>query len=116
MLFKYAISPVVHQRIDSFYTNVAKKYCHTYSYELMIQNMANAYNAIYGIENGLMRRKPLLPQWKNYYMATSKDGRWNFAYRIKGNTIYVEDACHSQNIHELTILSEAEVQYGKQLL
>ncbi len=49
-------------------------------------------------------------------MATSKDSRWNFAYRIKGNTIYAEDACHSQNIHDTGILSEAEAQYGKRIL
>ncbi len=49
-------------------------------------------------------------------MATSKDGRWNFAYRIQGNTIYVEDARHSQNIYETGILSEAGAQYGNPVL
>lgn len=32
-------------------------------------------------------------------MATSDN--WNYAYRIDGDTIYVEDACHSQNMHEV---------------
>ena len=27
--------------------------------------------------------------------------KWYFAYRIEGETIYVEDACHAQNMHEL---------------
>ncbi len=49
-------------------------------------------------------------------MATSKDSRWNFAYIIKGNTIYAEDACHSQNIHDTDIFSEAETQYEKRIL
>lgn len=35
-------------------------------------------------------------------MATTKDKKWNFAYRIVDNTIYVEDACHAQNMHEST--------------
>lgn len=26
--------------------------------------------------------------------------KWYFAYRIEGETIYVEDACHAQNMHE----------------
>ena len=33
--------------IRTFYRNVAKKYSHTYSYELMIKNINDAYNAIY---------------------------------------------------------------------
>lgn len=33
-------------------------------------------------------------------MATSRDKKWNFAYRIEGETIYLEDACHAQNMHE----------------
>ena len=26
--------------------------------------------------------------------------KWNYAYRIEGNTIFVEDACHQQNMHD----------------
>ena len=31
-------------------------------------------------------------------MANTK--KWYFTYRIDGDTIYVEDACHAQNMHE----------------
>ncbi len=115
-MHRIVISGLVHKKIYSFYTNVAKKYSNTYSIELMRTNIADAYDSIKMIECGLMRRKPSLKAWKHFHMATSKDGRWNFAYRIKGNTIYVEDACHSQNIHETGILSEAGAQYGNPVL
>lgn len=54
-------------------------------------------------------------------MATSKDKRWNFAYKIKDNTIYVYDACHSQNIHDNkkiidTIVTEVINDIKRQLL
>ena len=35
-----------------------------------------------------------------FYMTTSRDRKWYFAYRVEGDTIYVEDACHAQNMHE----------------
>ena len=41
-----------------------------------------------------------MPRWRGFYMATSRDRKWNFAYRIDGDTIYIEDACHAQNMHE----------------
>ena len=86
------------------YRNVAKKYSHTYSYELMVKNISAAYSAIYQIENGLLRRQPTISRWSGFYMATSKDKKWYFAYRIDGDTIYVEDACHAQNMHESRLI------------
>lgn len=96
----YFIRNRVGNKINSFYQNVAKKYKHTYSEELMHKNMDDAYNAIYQIENGLLRRQPTISRWRGLYMATSNDKHWYFAYRIEGDTIYVEDACHAQNMHE----------------
>lgn len=96
--YKYVISKLPHENIYSFYTNVSKKYVNTYSYGLMVRNINDAFNSIYKIENGLLRRKPIMSRWANYYMANTK--KWYFAYRIDGDTIYVEDACHAQNIHE----------------
>ena len=96
----YVIQKQVGDNINSFYHNVAKKYKHTYSIELMLKNLDAVYNSIYQIENGLIRRKPTISRWDGMYMATSADRRWNFAYRIDGDTIYVEDACHAQNMHE----------------
>lgn len=96
----YVIRERVGNKINTFYHNVAKKYKHTYSEELMHKNMDDAYNAIYQIENGLLRKNPTISRWQGLFMATSQNRRWNFAYRIDGDTIYVEDACHAQNMHE----------------
>ena len=96
----YAIRKQVERKINTFYHNVAKKYKHTYSEELMHKNIDDAYSAIYQIENGLLRRQPTLSRWNGLFMANSNDRKWYFAYRIDGDTIYVEDACHAQNMHE----------------
>lgn len=84
--------------IEKFYRNVAKKYKHTYSENAMHINIDNAVNSIYKIENGLLRRKPTISRWSGLFMANA--GKWYFAYKIEGDTIYVEDACHTQNMHE----------------
>lgn len=47
-------------------------------------------------------------------MATTRDRKWNFAYRIEGGTVYIEDACHAQNMHEsknVTILTESKLRH-----
>lgn len=92
----FKISKRVIDKIQSFYQNVASKYRHTYDYNDMHRDIDNAISSIYSIEDGLPRRKPTIPQWAKYFMATTK--RWNFAYGIDGSTIYVEDACHAQNM------------------
>ncbi len=110
----YQVSKNVYYKVLQFYSNVARKYRHTYSYEDIRRDYSNAIYSIRQIENGLTRRKPRISSWqkKGLHMATSKDRRWNFAYKIAGDTVYVEDVCHSQNIQETTILSEAEVAYN----
>lgn len=95
---KYVIQKKVKRKINTFYNNVAKKYKHTYSEELMHKNLDTTYNSIYKIENGLLRREPSISRWKGMYMAHA--GKWYFAYRIEGDTISVYDACHAQNMHE----------------
>ena len=77
---------------------MALKYRHTYSEELMIQNIDEASDSIYQIENGLLRREPTLERWKGCHMANTD--KWYFAYTIEGNTIIIVDACHAQNMHE----------------
>ncbi len=96
--YRYIISSQVYNNIDNFYANVATKYSNTYSLDLLLQNTTDAYDSIYKIENGLLRRNPTISRWQGYYMANTK--KWYFAYRIDDNTIYVEDACHAQNMHE----------------
>ncbi len=95
--YNYVIWRRVHRKIFSYYTNAARKYFNTYSFESMKRHIINAENSITFIEDGLQRRKPTLNRWQGLYMAHAKD--WYFAYRIKGDTIEVVDACHTQNMH-----------------
>lgn len=86
------------QKIASFYSNVAKKYKHTYSEELMHKNIDDAIDDAHKIETTLLRRKPTIDRWKGYYMANTD--RWCFAYTVERDTVIVWDACHAQNMHE----------------
>lgn len=96
--YKYFVLPQCFDIIYSFYYHVALKYRHTYSEELMHQNIDDAINSMYQIERGLHRRKPTIKRWAGYYMANTD--KWYFAYTIDGDTIFIEDACHAQNMHE----------------
>ena len=93
---RYVIQKRCVRNITSFYRNVSKKYKHTYSLELMEKNMNDAYDNIFQIENGLMRREPTLERWEGYHMA--KTDKWYFAYTFDGETVTVVDACHAQNM------------------
>ena len=83
-------------KINSFYHNVSKKYKHTYSEELMHQNIDDAIDAMYQIERSLPRRKPTISRWARYYMANTD--KWYFAYTVEDDTVTVIDACHAQNM------------------
>ena len=96
--YNYLLSEKVHSEIFNFYDNVSHKYCHTYSLILMHKNINEVYDNIYKIENGLLRRSPSIARWAGYHMAHG--GKWYFAYRIVGNVVFVEDACHEQNMHD----------------
>ena len=95
---KYRVKKQCARKINSFYHNVAKKYKHTYSEELMHKNIDEAADSIYQIEQTLLRRKPTISRWKGYFMANTD--KWYFAYTIDGDTITIVDACHAQNMHE----------------
>lgn len=95
---KYIVLPQCIDNIKRYYLNVAKKYAHTYSLELMHKNVDEAIDAIYKIENGLIRRKPILKRWEGCYMAKAQN--WYYAYKIFEDTIVVIDACHSNNMTE----------------
>lgn len=47
---RYVIQKQVAYKINTFYHNVAKKYKHTYSEEMMYKNLNNAFNSIYKID------------------------------------------------------------------
>ena len=69
----------------------------------MRQNINDAISGMYGIEKCLLRRKPTIARWSNFWMA--KSGKWFYAYTvtkdIQGNDVVtVVDACHGQNMHE----------------
>ena len=95
---KHVIRKRCAQKITTFYRNVSKKYKHTYSQELMEKNVHDAYDSMFQIERTLLRRKPTISQWAGYHMANK--GKWYYAYTIEGDTIFIEDACHAQNMHE----------------
>lgn len=97
-MMEYKVSRKVYANISSFYRNVAKKYRNTYSLEDLLRDTQKARVGIFQIENGLLRRNPTISRWNGYFMANTD--KWYFAYRIEGETIYVEDACHAQNMHE----------------
>ena len=96
--YQYLVLPQCYEAIYAFYYHVALKYRHTYSEELMLQNIDDAVDAFYRIENGLLRREPILSRWKErgYYMANTD--KWYYAYTIEGDTVTVVDACHAQNM------------------
>lgn len=85
-------------KINSFYRNVSRKYKNSYSEELMHQNIDDAIDGIYQIEETLLRRLPILKRWEGYHMANTK--KWYYAYTIEGDTVTVVDACHGQNMHD----------------
>ena len=98
--YNYIIRKRCVQKITAFYRNVSKKYKHTYSQELMEKNVNDAFDAIYQIEVTLLRRKPTIHRWSGYHMANTD--KWYYAYTVDGDTITVVDACHAQNMHEVT--------------
>ena len=98
----YIIKKRCARKITSFYRNVSKKYKHTYSQELMEQNVHDAYDSMYKIERTLLRREPILKRWVGYHMANTD--KWYYAYTIEGDIVTVVDACHAQNMHHLIII------------
>lgn len=95
---KYIIKPRTSRKIFSFYSNVAKKYRHTYDKNDLKRNVRDALFAVYDIERTLLRREPTIDSWKGkgYYMANTD--KWYFAYKIEDDTITIVDACHAQNM------------------
>jgi len=101
--YNYRISVVAYRSIRRFYRNVAKKYSNTYSFADMQKDIEKAYNGIFKIENGLLRREPKMSRWKGLHMANND--KWYYAYTISEGSdgkmyVNVEDACHAQNIHD----------------
>ena len=98
MQYNYIVKPLAAQKIWSFYHHVARKYQHTFDEEDLIRNARQAVRSIYRIEQSLLRRKPIIKRWRQYYMANI--GSWYYAYTIEDSTIVVHDACHKQNMHD----------------
>ena len=96
---RYVVKSRAAQKIYTFYSNVARKYRHTYDKDDLKRNVRDALYSIYSIENGLQRREPTIARWteRGYFMANTD--KWYFAYTFDGSTITVVDACHAQNMH-----------------
>ena len=98
MEYRYKIKPLAKRKITSFYYNVAKKYRHTYSKELMHKNIDDSVDVMFQIERTLLRREPTISRWQGYHMANTD--KWYFAYAFDGETVTIVDACHAQNMHD----------------
>ncbi len=96
---KYVIHNQCTRNIVGFYRHVAIKYRHTYSESLMFQNIDDAIDAIFLIEQSLLRREPTIERWKKEGWHMANSGKWYYAYSIDNDTIIIEDACHEQNMH-----------------
>lgn len=96
--YKYIIKHLASRKIFTFYSNVAKKYRHTYDKEDLKRDVQNTVFSMYKIERSLLRREPTLTRWCGYHMANTD--KWYFAYIIDGDTVTIVDACHAQNMHE----------------
>ena len=96
MQYKYAIKPLAIVKIRKFYRNVHRRYPNIYSYDDMIRYVNTTVDNIYRIERTLLRRKPIIDGWQEWYMAHA--GKWYYAYSIDGDTITIHDACHAQNM------------------
>lgn len=92
------IQPRVLEKIDTFYYNMWQKYKHSWGEEEIVKLISDAYDEVYSIKSIVTHRNATKEGWKGLFMANFKN--WYFAYKIDGDTIFVEDACHSQNMHE----------------
>lgn len=97
MSYKYVIKALAVRKVRSFYRNVSLKYPNTFTYEDMLRYVNTTVDNIYGIEQTVLRRKPTIERWNQWYMA--RTGNWYYAYSIDGDTIIIHDACHAQNMH-----------------
>ncbi|GHT32947.1 hypothetical protein FACS189434_05940 [Bacteroidia bacterium] len=91
------------RKITSFYDNVNKKYPHTYSYEDVDRDVLRVYNeALKVATNELWRKNDMksVRGWDNYNVEYSNKTGWYFAYKIKNNVIYIEDAENHRNMSE----------------
>ena len=98
MQYNYTITPRAVGRITEFYSNVAMKYRHAYSFEDMERNVRQAIFSAYLIERGLTRRVPTIARWKGFHMANAN--KWYYAYSVEGSSIIIQDACHALNRHD----------------
>ena len=65
----------------------------------MLRYINKTVDAIYCIEQSVLRRKPTIARWQKWqYMAQADN--WYYAYTIDGDTITIHDACHAQNMHD----------------
>lgn len=94
--YSYIIKPLAVRKVRAFYKNVYLKYPNTYSYYDMLRYINNTVDAIYCIEQTVLRRKPTIERWLKWHMAHV--GNWYYAYSIDGSTIIIHDACHEQNM------------------
>ena len=51
----------------------------------MHKNIDDAVDAMFEIENGLLRREPTIERWNGYHMANTE--KWYYAYTFDGEKV-----------------------------
>lgn len=93
-------------QIMSFYNNVGLKFPHNNTGDVIEKYIDNAINSIYSLNNDKLLQEPYLNRWAGYKRITL--GYWNLAVVVDGNTFYVKDACHRQNMTNNPEIEESE--------
>lgn len=97
--YEYPISPTAVEAINSFYENVSKKWKHTYALEDVLRYVQETINHIHQI-GMVFPRIPTIARWRDRGYSMAHIDKWYYAYYIEDGIIYVEDACHQQNMHD----------------
>jgi hypothetical protein len=90
------INDLVHDRIREYYNNAAKSYPSMDVFDCVIR----VHMEIDKVGTSLMRTTKTLPKWSEYgyNVCYSQLTKWYFAYRVDGDTIYVEGAEYGGNM------------------
>ena len=97
------ISESVYSRISQFYQNARLKYPHTYSAQDSVKDTNKVFDELYkvGTNELLKKNNSVIRSWSGYLVDYSKTTGWYFAYEIRNNIIYIEEAENFRNMSEV---------------
>ena len=99
------ISENVQNRIFQFYQNARLKYSHTYSAQDSVRDANKVYDELYkvGTNELLKKNNSVIRSWSGYLVDYSKATGWYFAYEIRNNIIFIEEAENFRNMSEIDL-------------